>query len=64
MANNVLPTKQTPAAVEAEIAVIGSIFMEPSSLIVARDFVTSEDFYDMSDIQFLPAQVSELMIFA
>ena len=47
MANNVLPTKQIPAAVEAEIAVIGSIFMEPSSLMVARDYVSSDDFYDI-----------------
>ncbi len=49
MANNILPTKQVPAAVEAEIAVIGSIFLEPSSIIIARDSISSDDFYDIKN---------------
>ena len=47
MANNNLPIKQMPSAVEAEVAVIGSLFMEPSSIIIARDYVNADDFYDI-----------------
>ena len=49
MANNNLPVKQVPSAIEAEIAVIGSIFMEPSSIIIARDSISSDDFYDIKN---------------
>ena len=47
MANNNLPIKQMPSAVEAEVAVIGSLLMEPSSIIIARDYVNADDFYDI-----------------
>lgn len=49
MASNSLPVKQTPSAIEAEVAVIGSLFMEPSSIIIARDFVSADDFYDIKN---------------
>jgi replicative DNA helicase len=49
MPNNSLPIKQMPTAIEAEAAVIGSIFLEPSSIIIARDSISSEDFYDIKN---------------
>ncbi len=49
MPNNSLPIKQMPTAIEAEAAVIGSIFLEPSSIMIARDSISSEDVYDMKN---------------
>lgn len=51
MPKGVLPVtnRQIPTAIEAEIAVIGSIFMEPGTLVVVRDSISADDFYEIKN---------------
>ena len=44
---NVNSVKEMPKAIDAEIAVIGSIFVEPYVIINARDSLSLDDFYDI-----------------
>ena len=46
---NELAQPQVPQALEAEIAVIGSIFMEPSIMVTVRDSVNPDDFYEVKN---------------